>query len=68
LAVAYFEGVYRVLRYDNLSSAVKKILRGQQRELTARFIAFRSHWQYQASAAPRAKAMRGDRNWQPVRL
>jgi hypothetical protein len=27
---------------------VKKILRGQQRELTARFIAFRSHWQYQA--------------------
>jgi hypothetical protein len=36
------------LRYDNLSSAVKKILRGQQRELTARFIAFRSHWQYQA--------------------
>ena len=27
---------------------MKKILRGQQRELTARFIAFRSHWQYQA--------------------
>jgi hypothetical protein len=27
---------------------VKKILRGYQRELTARFIAFRSHWQYQA--------------------
>jgi len=48
LAFAYFEGVFRVLRYDNLSSAVKKILRGQQRELTARFIAFRSHWQYRA--------------------
>jgi transposase len=48
LAFAYFEGVFRVLRYDNLSSAVKKILRGQQRELTAWFIAFRSHWQYQA--------------------
>jgi hypothetical protein len=47
LAFAYFEGVFRVLRYDNLSSAVKKILRGQQRELTARFIASRSHWQYQ---------------------
>jgi transposase len=28
---------------------VKKILRGQERELTARFIAFRSHWQYEAS-------------------
>ncbi len=31
-----------------LSSAVKKILRGYERELTARFIAFRSHWRYQA--------------------
>jgi transposase len=48
LAFAYFEGVFHVLRYDNLTSAVKKILRGQQRELTARFIAFRSHWQYRA--------------------
>src|ERR1017187_5065428 len=48
LAFEYFDGVFRRLRYDNLSSAVKKILRGQQRELTARFIAFRSHWQYQA--------------------
>ncbi len=48
LAFAYFDGVFRVLRYDNLTSAVKKILRGQQRELTARFIAFRSHWQYRA--------------------
>jgi transposase len=28
LAFAYFEGVFRRLRYDNLSSAVKKILRG----------------------------------------
>ena len=27
---------------------MKKILRGYERELTARFIAFRSHWQYQA--------------------
>lgn len=48
LAFHYFEGVFRRLRYDNLSSAVKKILRGQQRELTARFIAFRSHWRYEA--------------------
>ena len=48
LAFAYFEGVFRVLRYDNLTSAVKKILRGQQRDLTSRFIAFRSHWGYRA--------------------
>jgi len=44
LAFAYFAGVFRVLRYDNLKSAVKKILRGHQREETARFIGFRSHW------------------------
>jgi len=44
LAFAYFGGVFRVLRYDNLKSAVKKILRGYQREETSRFIAFRSHW------------------------
>jgi hypothetical protein len=48
LAFHYFGGVFRRCRYDNLTSAVKKILRGQERELTARFIAFRSHWQYQA--------------------
>lgn len=44
----YFGGVFRKLRYDNLASAVKKILRGYERELTARFIAFRSHWRYEA--------------------
>jgi transposase len=47
-AFAYFGGVFRKLRYDNLSSAVRKILRGQRREETARFIAFRSHWRFQA--------------------
>jgi hypothetical protein len=47
-AFAYFGGVFGVLRYDNLTSAVKKVLRGYRREETARFIAFRSHWQFQA--------------------
>ena len=47
LAFEYFGGVFKVLRYDNLSSAVKRILRGQQREETARFIAFRSHWGFE---------------------
>jgi hypothetical protein len=37
LAFAWFGGVFRVLRYDNLRSAVKKILRGHQREETDRF-------------------------------
>jgi len=43
-AFAYFGGVFRTLRYDNLASAVKKILRGHRREETSRVIAFRSHW------------------------
>lgn len=43
-AFRYFGGVFQTLRYDNLSSAVKKILRGRQREETDRIIAFRSHW------------------------
>ena len=45
---AYFGGVFRTLRYDNLSAAVKKILRGRQREETSRVIAFRSHWGFQS--------------------
>jgi len=48
LAFAWFGGVFQRLRYDNLTSAVKKIMRGQQREETARFIAFRSHWRFAA--------------------
>ena len=47
-AFAYFGGVFRTLRYDNLASAVRKILRGQRREETARFVAFRSHWRFEA--------------------
>jgi len=49
LAFHYFGGVFRKLRYDNLSSAVKKILRGYERGMTVRFIAFRSHWRFEAS-------------------
>jgi transposase len=45
-AFAYFGGVFRTLRYDNLKAAVKRILRGHRREETTRFIAFRSHWRF----------------------
>jgi transposase len=45
-AFHYFGGVLRLLRYDNLKSAVKQILRGHRREETMRFIAFRSHWRF----------------------
>lgn len=46
-AFRYFGGVFRRLRYDNLKSAVKKIMRGHQREETERLIAFRSHWGFE---------------------
>jgi transposase len=47
-AFAYFGGVFHLLRYDNLASAVRKILRGHRREETVRFVAFRSHWRFAA--------------------
>jgi transposase len=47
-AFGYFGGVFRLLRYDNLASAVRRILRGHRREETARFVAFRSHWRFAA--------------------
>jgi transposase len=56
LAFAYYCGVFRKLRYDNLSAAVKKILRGYQREETARFIAFRSHWRFESEFCTPAEA------------
>lgn len=49
LAFAYCGGVFHRLRYDNLGLAVKKVLRGFRREETARFVAFRSHWGFEAS-------------------
>ena len=55
LAFAYFGGVFGVLRYDNLTSAVKKILRGHQREQTERFIAFRSHWGFESEFCNRGR-------------
>jgi transposase len=47
-AFAYFGGVFRTLRYDNLRSCVIKILRGRQRHETERIISFRSHWGFQS--------------------
>jgi transposase len=48
LAFRRFGGVFKRLRYDDLKAAVKSILRGHRREETARFIAFRSHWRFDA--------------------
>lgn len=46
LAFRYFGGVFQRARYDNLAAAVRRVLRGSQREETARFVAFRSHWRF----------------------
>jgi len=55
LAFGYFGGVFRTLRYDNMGSLVKKVLRGRQRVETERIIAFRSHWGYRSEYCNPAK-------------
>lgn len=55
-AFRYFGGVFHRLRYDNLPLAVKRILRGREREQTTRFIAFRSHWRFAAEFCTPAEA------------
>ncbi len=48
LAFAWFGGVFEEVRYDNLGSAVKKVLRGRRRVETDRFIALRSHYLFES--------------------
>jgi hypothetical protein len=55
-AFQYFGGVFRQLRYDNLSAAIKRVLRGSRREETTRFVAFRSHWRFAAAFCTPAEA------------
>jgi transposase len=47
-AFEYFGGVFPTIRYDNLKSAAKKVLRGRRREETDRFVALRSHYLFAA--------------------
>jgi transposase len=56
LAFQYFGGVFRRLRYDNLTAAVKRIVRGSRCEETARFVAFRSHWRFASEFCTPAEA------------
>lgn len=48
LAFQHFGGVFQRVRYDNLTLAVKKVLRGSRRVETERFHAFRSHWRFES--------------------
>ena len=47
-AFAYFGAVFPVIRYDNLTEAVKKVLKGRQRIESDRFIALRSHYLFES--------------------
>ncbi len=48
-AFEFFGGVFGLTRYDNLGSAVKRVLRGRRRVETDRFVALRSHYLYESS-------------------
>jgi transposase len=43
-AFEWFGGVFATIRYDNLTSAVKKVLKGRRRIESDRFVAMRSHY------------------------
>lgn len=45
-AFGWFDGVFAEVRYDNLGSAVKKVLKGRRRVESDRFVAMRSHYLY----------------------
>jgi transposase len=47
-AFDWFGGCFAEVRYDNLGSAVKKVLRGRKRVETDRFIALRSHYLFES--------------------
>lgn len=48
LGFDWFGGVFAEMRYDNLGSAVRKMLRGRRRVETDRFIALRSHYLFES--------------------
>ncbi len=47
LAFEYLGGIPERIRYDNLKSAVSKVLEGRNRHETERFIALRSHYGFE---------------------
>jgi transposase len=48
-AFAFLGGVPALVRYDNLGSAVKQILKGRRRVETDRFVALRSHYLFESA-------------------
>jgi transposase len=47
-AFVWFGGVFAELRYDNLTSAVKQVLKGRRRVESDRFVAMRSHYLFES--------------------
>jgi transposase len=48
-ALEWHAGVFDVLRYDNLKSAVVRVLKGRRRAESDRFVALRSHYRFESS-------------------
>jgi transposase len=48
-AFEFFGGAFAVVRYDNLRSAVKQVLRGRRRSEADRFVALRSHYLFESA-------------------
>lgn len=47
-AFEWFGGVFAEIRFDNLTSAVKKVLKGRRRVESDRFVAMRSHYLFES--------------------
>jgi transposase len=47
-AFEWFGGVFAAVRYDNLRSAVKQVLKGRRRVESDRFVALRSHYLFES--------------------
>jgi transposase len=54
-AFEFFGGCFSTLRYDNLSSAVARVLRGRRRVETDRFVALRSHYLFSSEFTRKGK-------------
>jgi transposase len=55
LAFEFFGGVFETIRYDNLRSAVKQVLKGRRRVESDRFVALRSHYLFTSAFTRRGK-------------
>lgn len=54
-AFEFFGGAFGLVRYDNLRSAVAKMLKGRRRVESDRFVALRSHYLYESSFTRKGK-------------